>query len=1040
LLLIADNSAGPRAVAAAAAQPKRLADYGKLPLGFEANRGQTDSTVRYLSRGSGYTLFLTPNEAVFSLRQGAGKALSPYSAIGSTHSTPELAQDAVLRVQLAASNPNAPITALDQLPGKSNYFRGSNPAQWVKDVPTYAKLQYGNVFPGVDLVYYGNQGQLEFDFVVSPGATADPIRLNFSGARGLRLDRPSGDLVMTVGQEEIRFHKPIAYQNDSSRDKRFIAAEYRLDAHNQVSFTLGNYDHSQRLIIDPTLGYSTYVGGSGNDYGTALAVDASGSAYLTGYTGSTNFPVTAGALQTKCGGGCAAGTSDAFVSKIDPTGSFLEYSTYLGGSGNDYGQGIALDASGDAYIVGQTLSSNFPVTAGAYQTECGGGNNCPGGDVFVSELNPQGNGLVYSTFLGGTGIDQGNAIVLDANNDAYVTGFTQSTNFPTTSGAFQTSCKCSSRSVAFVTELNSNGTALVYSTYLGGSFSDVAYAIALDSSNNAYLTGYTHSSNFPTTPGAFQTTLQADTAAWVTKMNSTGTALVYSTYLGGDTTATTQCEACGTSITVDGSGDAYVCGLTAEQNFPTTPGAYQTTFLGATNGHDAFITKLNATGTALVFSTYLGGNGDTGATTLSIDSLDNVWVRGNTKSTSFPVTPGAFQVVNAGAYDAFVSELNAGGSELLYATYLGGSGTEYGGATRLLTLDDNVPPNVYVTGYTNSTNFPVSAGSLQTQAGGLNDAFVTKFAPSPNVGLSPALNFGYQDDGATSSPEIVTLTNTGNTNLTVTGVAITGTNAGDFAETNSCGAIVPQGTCPINVTFTPSIVGNESATLSVTDNAPGSPHTDSLTGYGVGSGPTAVFAPTSLGFSTQLIGSKSAAKKVTLTNAGNVSLSISKVTISGDFAQTNNCGTSLGAGLSCTFSVTFTPTAPNVRTGSIMITDNATGSPQSVLLTGTGTYVKLAPATLAFGSITVGQSSQAMTATFSNTASFSLPVTITLTGPNSNQYTQTNNCGASVPADSTCTINVIFSPTVKGGALATLSVADSGGASPQSVALQGTGQ
>jgi hypothetical protein len=1046
LLLIAGSSAGPRAAAKLSLQPKKLPDYGKLPLSFEPNHGQTNGTVKFVSRGAGYTLFLTPTEAVFSLRQGSNKVSSEYAAIGkSGQTTPTSGQppDAVLRVQLVGPNSLASITGLDQLPGKNNYFRGNDPSKWVKDVPTYAKLQYAAIFPGIDLVYYGNQGQLEYDFVVSPGVDSRPIRLNFSGARGLRIDPPTGDLVMSVGKQEVRFHKPVAYQNEpAGESKHFVAAEYQLHARNQVSFAVGSYDHTRNLVIDPTLSYSTYLGGSNNDYGTALAMDSSGSAYLTGYTGSTNFPVTAGAFQTICGGGCAGSTYDAFVSKLDPTGSFLVYSTYLGGSGDDYGQGIALDASGDAYIVGQTLSATFPVTPGAFQTRCGGGSGktCPGGDIFITELNPEGNGLVYSTYLGGSGVDQGNAIALDANNDAYVTGFTQSTNFPVTPGAFQNTCTCTTRSVAFVTEMNSTGTALVYSTYLGGSFSDVGYAIALDSSDNAYLTGYTHSSNFPTTPGAFQTSFNADTAAWVTKMNSTGTALVYSTYLGGNTTATTQCEACGTSIAVDSSGDAYVCGLTAEQNFPTTPGAYQTTFMGATNGHDAFITELNPTGSGLVVSTYLGGNGDTGATSIALDASNNIWVRGNTKSTVFPVTPGAFQTANAGAYDAFVSELNNAASQLLYSTYLGGSGTEYGGATKLLVVDENVPPNVYVTGYTNSTNFPVSAGSVQTTLGGENDSFVTKFAPSPNVGLSPALNFGYQNEGTTSAPQVVTLTNTGNTNLTVTNITITGANAGDFAETNNCGTLVPQGTCPISITFTPSITGSESASVSVTDNAPGSPQLSGLTGYGIGSGPTALLSPTSLGFAAQLVGTSSPPQKVTLTNAGNETLTITSLKITGNFSETNNCGSSLAAGLSCTITVTFKPTAPNTRTGGITITDNATGSPQSVVLTGIGTYVRLTPATLAFGAITVGDSSTPMKATFSNAASFSLAVTISITGAEASEYSQTNTCGSSVAANSSCTISVTFSPTAKGGALASLSVADSGGASPQLVSLQGTGQ
>ena len=712
-------------------------------------------------------------------------------------------------------------------------------------------------------VYYGNQGQLEYDFVVSPGADARLINLKFSGARHLHVDPQTGDLVLQVQQQEIRFHKPVAYQNETvdnaagttNGGKHLLAADYVLDSHQHVRFALGPYDHSKALVIDPTLSYSTYLGGSSNDYATAIAVDSTGSAYVTGYTDSVNFPTTSGAYQTTCGGGCSGTSVDAFVSKLDPTGSFLVYSTYLGGTGNDYGNGIALDASGDAYIAGQTFSADFPTTPGAFKTKCGS-DNCASGYAFVTKLNSAGSGLVYSTYLGGTGKNQGNAVALDASNNAYITGFTQSLTFPVTPGAFQTKCKCS-QTMAFVTKLNATGSGMIYSTYLGGTNGDVGYGIVLDSSNNAYLTGYTQSFDFPTSPGAFQTSLGANRAAWVTKLNTTGSALMYSTYLGGITSVTTPCEACGTAIAVDSSGNAYVCGLTAESNFPVSPGAYQTTFMGPTNGHDAFLTKLNATGSGIVFSTYLGGNGDTGATGIKIDQSGNIWLKGNTKSTVFPTTPGAFQTVLAGAFDAYVSELDPTGSRLLYSTYLGGAGTEYGGATTVLALDNQNPPGVYVTGYTNSTDFPVVAGSLQTSNAGLNDGFVSKLSPSPNVGLSASLNFGYQSDGTTSAPQVMTLTNTGNTNLTVNNVNIIGTNSGDFAQTNTCSTVSPQATCAITVTFTPTIVGNESASVSVSDNAPGSPQLRSLTGNGLGAGPAVIFTPTSLTFASQLVGSSS---------------------------------------------------------------------------------------------------------------------------------------------------------------------------------------
>lgn len=1033
-------------------RPPAPTSYGKLPLSFEPNHGQTDAQVKFLARGAGYTLFLTPTEAVFSLQQNraAHAVRSPENAndngfqdladaVLGRAPEPTQSKTSVLRVQLLNADQSSMMTGLNELPGRTNYFRGNDPSKWTTDLATFAKVQYRDVLKGIDLVYYGNQGQLEYDFVVSPGADARLINLKFVGARNLHVDKTTGDLVLRVAQEEIRFHKPIAYQNEAIEGKHLVAADYVLDSNNHVRFALGYYDNSKPLVIDPTLSYSTYLGGSSNDYATAITADSTGSAYVTGYTNSVNFPTTSGAYQPACSGGCSGTTVDAFVSKLDPTGSFLIYSTYLGGSGNDYGNGITLDASGDAYIVGQTFSVNFPTTRGAFQTQCGA-SKCSSGYVFVTELNPTGSGLIYSTLLGGNGKNQGNAIVLDASDNAYLTGYTQSLSFPITPGAFQTTCKCS-QPVLFVTKLNATGTALAYSTYLGGTAGDVGYSIALDSSNNAYLTGYTQSNNFPTTSGAFQTALGATKAAFVTKLNSTGTALVYSTYLGGVTSVTTPCEACGTAIVVDSSGSAYVCGLTAEANFPITPGAYQTTFLGPTNGHDAFLTKLNPAGSGLVFSTYLGGNGDSGSTGLGIDQSGNLWLKGNTKSAVFPVTRGAFQTTLGGAFDAFVSEIDPTGSILLYSSYLGGSGTEYGGATKVLALDSQNPPGVYVTGYTNSTNFPVVAGSLQTSNAGQNDAFVSKISPGPNVDLSAGLNFGSVPDGTTSAPQIMTLTNTGNTNLTVNNVNIVGPNSGDFAQTNTCTTVLPQTTCAITVTFTPSITGTETADISVTDNAPNSPQLGSLTGNGIGNGPAVVFSPTSLTFASQLIGTSSTPQAVTLSNIGNAALAISGITTSSGFTQTNNCGSTVAAGGSCTITVVFKPTKPNASAGFVTVKDSAAGSPQTVPLTGTGTYVILSPASLNFGTVAVGTTSAPQAATFTNTANFALPIkSLTITGADIADFSETNTCQPSVAAGTSCTITVTFQPTATGLRTANVSVTDGGGGSPQVVALTGTGQ
>ena len=1034
--------------ASPAAKARLLAGDRKLPLRFESNNGQSDDRVRFLARDTGYTLFLTRKEAVLSLQESQPVNIAQQVVADPSQPAKVPGTAAVLRMQLLGSAAQGSVRGLHALPGRSNYLLGNNPQKWQKNVAAYASVQLEDVYPGIDLVYHGNQGQLEYDFNVAAGADPRTIALRFAGASHVSVDASSGDLVLKVASQEVRFHQPVAYQEKSqsangllsASEPSLVSARYVVDARNRVTFKLGPYDRSQPLVIDPTLSYSTYLGGSADDFATSIAVDAAGSVYISGYTSSANFPTTTGAFQTSCAATC--GTTDAFVTKLDPAGSSVIYSTYIGGSRSDLGYGIALDASGDAFLVGQTSSTDFPVTPGALQTTCGNGT-CTGGDAFVTELDPTGSTLIYSTYFGGSNIDQANAVVVDAQNNAFITGFTQSTNFPTTAGAFQTTCSCATRPDAYVAEINSTGSALVFSTYLGGSVADVAYALVLDPSGNVFVTGYSQSTDFPVTAGAYQTTTGANSAGFVTKLNSTGTALIYSTYLGGTSTITgTSCEACATSIALDGAGDAYVAGLTAESTFPTTPGCFQSTFKSTTKGHDAFITELNPAGSGLVFSTYLGGAGDDGATGIAVDSSGNVWLKGNTKSTDFPVTSGAFQTVSAGNFDHYVAELNPTGTALLFGTYLGGSGIEFGGATKMLAIDSQSPPSVYVTGYSNSTNFPTTPGAFQTVAGGGNDVEISKFIPSPNVGLSPAsVNFGSQLVGATSNPQTVTVTNTGNLDLPAPSIVLTGTNSADFSETNTCAATIsPQAACTISVTFTPTLFAVENAGITLTDSAANSPQTVSLSGTGIHSGPALSVTPASLTFVKTVILTSSASKTVTLTNTGTDLIAITSLTISGDYSQTNTCGGSIAVGASCTISVIFTPAAINNRTGTVTITDNAPTSPQKVNLSGVGTQVLLSATGLNYGNIRVGASStQSVNLTNVGTTALSL-TKISVTGTAAADYTQTNTCGSSVGAGAACTFTVTFKPSVKGARIASLSITDNGGGSPQSVSLTGQGQ
>lgn len=663
--------------------------YGKLPLTFEINEGQTDPRVQFLARGPQQTLFLTSNEAVFVLTK------------------PE-ETESVFYMRFAGSRREARIVGQEELPGKANYFIGNNPAKWRTNVRTYAKVKYAGLYPGIDLIYYGNQRQLEYDFVVNPGASPHAIALDFRGALKLEVDR-EGDLVLHADGGDLRMRKPSIYQEVDGSRRQISGAYIVIDGEggHRVGFEVGAYDKARPLVIDPVLFYSTYLGGSGNDYGNAITVDAAGNAYVTGATYSTDFPTTEGFFRI-----ASRGVENVFVAKLGPSGTELVYSTYFGGNGKASGLGIAADAAGNAYVTGFTDSTNFPATAGAFQTASRGFE-----DAFVTKLNSSGTALVYSSYLGGNGTDAGQGIAIDTGGNAYVTGTSFSTNFPITEGAFQTA-PGDGFYEAFVTKLSPTGASLVYSTYLGAGY-DCGTSIAVDTAGNAYVTGTTASAQFPVTAGAFQTSYGGGSGdAFVTQLNAAGSALVYSTFLGGSG------YDFGNGIAVDTAGNAYATGFAGSADFPVSAGAFQTMSGGARN---AFVTKLDPTGSMLVYSTYLGGNTMDQGRAIAVDALGNAYVSGMASSTNFPLSADAFQTTYGGdEYDAFVSMLDPSGTTLLYSTYLGGSGVDEGFGIAVDTAG-----MVYVAGTTNSTDFPATTGAFQAASGGGFDAFVTKIALPP---------------------------------------------------------------------------------------------------------------------------------------------------------------------------------------------------------------------------------------------------------------------------------------------------------------------
>ncbi len=694
-------------------------NYGKLPLSFEINKGQIDPEVKFFSRGAGYDLYLTSAEAVMVLHKPEKSNPRNPQIDSKEASTSQPPSSEIVRMKLLGANARPRVLGVEELPGKSNYFIGNDPTKWRTNVSNYARVKLEKVYPGVDMIYYGNQQQLEYDFVVSPRADASVIRLSFEGMDALRVEE-SGDLVLSAKGGDLRQHKPIVYQKINGIRHEIPASYVRL-GDREVGFKVGVYDRNKPLIIDPVISYATYLGGQGGyDWGYGIAVDAAGNAIVVGETGSPNFPTR---FSLQAFGGVAGIRGDAFITKLNATGTQLLFSTYFGGSSIDVAQDVALDASGNVYLAGWTASNNFPVTTGAFQTSGGSNGNI---EVFVSKLNSTGSAVLYSTYLAARDSDYGYGIAVDSGGHAYVTGRTDSNNFPTTAGAFRPSFSggsCGQNTAcfdAFVTKVNPSGSGLVYSTYLGGTGDDRANwnggGIAVDSFDAAYVTGLTRSTDFPMVnpfqsthapgPSPSNPSFGLNSDVFVTKIDPSGQTLVYSTYLGG----TGDDE--GRQVVVDAEGHAYVTGQgSGAFGFPITPGAHL-------NSGASFVTKMSPVGNELVYSTNLPIT----TNSIAIDSAGNAYVTGNQNFSGF-------RPVN-------VSKLNPSGTALIFSFFFGGTESQFGGdsATHMgndIALDSS--GGIYITGDTFAANFPVTAGAPQQNFGGnicginfCNDGFVAK--------------------------------------------------------------------------------------------------------------------------------------------------------------------------------------------------------------------------------------------------------------------------------------------------------------------------
>jgi Abnormal spindle-like microcephaly-assoc'd, ASPM-SPD-2-Hydin/Beta-propeller repeat len=969
------------------AQAQKVAEeYGRVAMSFEPNQGQSAPEVQFLSRGAGYDLFLTGQEAVLSVRRSTAKRKASPAHVPTISERREAQRSqtvSVVRMKLDGANPSAQVAGLASQDGKINYFIGNDPKKWHTDIPTYGQVKYSAVYPGIDLVYYGNQKQLEYDFIVAPGADPKAIAFNVKGASAVRVDKKGNLLLKTTGGD-VTFQKPFVYQEDAGQ-RREIAGNYVIDRNREVRFALGAYDPAKALTIDPSvLIYSTYLGGSGanGDQALGIGLDASGDVFVAGTTSSADFP-TANNYGTPLN--IASGVTAAFVSEINPTGTQFLYSTYLGGSGNAAGSGdganaIAVGKAGNIYVTGYTSSMDFPTTASGLITTAPA-SVAQGGTAFVTRLFPATSGtgqLAYSTYLGGTtypasgsggAIDEGFGMATDGNGNAFVVGVTSASDFPTLNPIVSTLNSARAAGNAFTTVINttlSGQAALTFSTYLGGSgggsvdnvipFGDEAAAVTRDSTGLVYVTGSTSSTDFaPTTTGGTPCGDASFATGFLVKLNLAAAppASTFSTCLGG-----AQGSTVANSLTVAPDGTIVVGGYTFASDFtvtntipPNVPSASESL---------AFVRKYNTSGgTAIAYSTVFGGSDGDGAYGVATDSTGNIYVTGYSNSPDFPITQGALQETKNNPDGAtFIAKLNpagGGASDLIYGTYFGGAGQGQGYGDTAFGIVVSPANNAYIAGQASSLNsgatpFPITSGAKQTTQNSVaTNAFIAELPLTPTISVSPiSLDFGTQVIGATTPAQFVTVTNNTTTaiNLTIP-PSFVGTNPADFAysasPTTPCGASLAGGSmCMVGVTFTASVAGPESATLNIVDSDDTMDHplAVSLTGAGQGAGPSIGLSPTTLTFAGQLIGTSSTAQSVTVTNNGTTALTISSImSSSGSFTETDSCtdGAIPAAG-TCTIMVTFTPASgamPGAISGTFTVTSNATNNPQTFAVSGT---------------------------------------------------------------------------------------------------------
>jgi hypothetical protein len=650
-------------------EPRNLSsiELRHAPLTFEANRGQEDASVDYVAHGRGYSLSTT--------RQGATIVLK----------NPSKSKADTLRLRLIDANPDSAPRGTDEQPGRTSYFIGKDPSKWRTNIPNFGRVTYPSVYDGIDMVYYGNQENIEYDFAISPGADPRKIALAIEGDVQSIDNDGAGNLNIQTSSGAVQLRRPRTYQKLAS-GTREIPTSYSIEK-SVVRLEVGEYDKERPLIVDPVLVYSTYFGGAGNDLATSVATDTFGNVYIVGGGVFDSPPMSVFGT-----------TGGAFLAVFNPAGTTLLYSAYISGSEATTATAVAVDAFGNAYITGYTYSTDFPTSANAVQSF-----NAGTYDAFMSIIAVPTQQLTYSTYLGGSGDDYGNSIATDGAGGVVIAGQTYSTDFPQVNPFQQ---KLPGATAGFVTKINPKGAGFVYSTYLGGGFDDAVNSVAMDASGKAYVVGITTSTKLPTV-NALQASEQGISDAFITKLNADGKSAAYSTYLGGSGFES------GTGVAIDSAGNAYVTGLTYSGDFPTVRPSH-----AYSGGIDSFIAKIAPDGASLSYSTYIGAS-NVQSSGIAVDASGSAYITGLAFTSDLPLI-NPLQSVLSGSVDAFMVKLSPAGSAFLFSTYLGGSNADSGEG---IAIDPS--GYAYIAGRTYSSNFP-AVNAFQSSTAGLPAAFLAK--------------------------------------------------------------------------------------------------------------------------------------------------------------------------------------------------------------------------------------------------------------------------------------------------------------------------